>query len=676
MSISKPVLATLALATAAMAASVTYVATTQSGSRAGSGDPSTGTTANAVATAEATAAARPRRPLTLSTVVGGDLHQPLVSGSLVYLPSGRGVSVWDYSRPTAPRLVGNASIAPGVVQGLARHGKYLYASWRESSCRRGGVTVYSLANPTRPRQVGQVAGYAGDVERTCAAGIAVAKNRLYLFDTENDLYVGNLADPRRPALRAAGIGYGAGTRVAASGNLLWASGRSFLGGVLLRSIDISNPDAPSETAFYSSPGTDIVNIGFDAPYAYGFGHTLSVLDVSDPAQISLVGQTEMPYGAMAGVKLGDHVYTGGFHGLDVWSVAAPSQPLFMANHDLRTFSVREAVKLGADHGLMLGSDDRLLAIDARNPEKPAFASEAVQAGGVNAMDVGYVDGYAVLLQYDYGLTVADPRTLAPRARFEPPLDDDPEARAYTSMTIDGHTAYLAVWGYGLIVVDLSAPLKPREIARLFYPFASSVEVVGNRLYLGKNTNGPTLGVVDITDPSNPSLLSNWSMPDAPWAMAARGNVLFTAETGNSEIGGGVRVLDMADPGNVLQLARWEGDCESATDISLDAARQRLYVACRTGLRILDVADPGAPALVASVDNKESSTFSSVASRGDRVWFASSAGIDEFDVSVPASPRLLKRTDVAGYEPIHLRPTPDGGLVATTYSAGVHVFTAK
>lgn len=675
---SKPVLAALALATAAMAASLVHVANTPSGSRAGAGgdDPSASTTARTTATTDATAAARPRRPLTLSTVVGGDLHEPLVSGSLVYLPSGRGVSVWDYSRPTAPRLVGNAGIAPGVVQGLARHGKYLYASWRESSCRRGGVTVYSLANPTRPRQVGQVADYAGDVERSCAAGIAVAKGRLYLFDTENDLYVGNLADPRRPALKAAGIGFGAGTRVAASGDLLWASGRSFLGGVLLRSIDISTPDAPRETAFYSSPGTDIVNIGFDAPYAYGFGHTLSVLDMSDPAQISLVGQAEMPYGAMAGVKLGDHVYTGGFHGLDVWSVAVPSQPMFMANHDLRTFSVREAVKLNADHGLMLGSDDRLLAIDARNADKPTLASEQVQAGGVNAMDVAHVDGYAVLLQYDYGLTVANPRTLAPLARFEPPLADDPQARAYTGMTVDGHTAYLAVWGYGLIVVDLSTPLKPREIARLPYPFASSVEVVGNRLYLGKNTNGPTLGVVDITDPSNPAMLSNWSMPDAPWAMAASGNVLFTAETGNSEIGGGVRVLDMTDPGNVLQLARWEGDCESATDISLDAARQRLYVACRTGLRILDVAKPGAPALVGSVDNKESSTFSAVASRGDRAWFASAAGIEEFDVSVPAAPRLLKRTDVAGYEPIHLRPTPDGGLVATTYSAGVHVFMAK
>ena len=77
-----------------------------------------------------------------------------------------------------------------------------------------------------------------------------------------------------------------------------------------------------------------------------------------------------------------------------------------------------------------------------------------------------------------------------------------------------------------------------------------------------------------------------------------------------------------------------------------------------------------------MDTKESSPFSSVARRGDRAWFASAAGIEDFAVSVPAAPRLLKRTDVAGYEPLHLRPTPDGGLVATTYSAGVHVFTAK
>jgi hypothetical protein len=684
MRISKQAIAAFS-AVAAVAAALAAAAMQDVGDAARGGQATATAAAPGVATATATfassesaagTAGRPQRPLTLAAVAGGDLGVPLVAGDLVYIPVGRSLTVWDYSRPEAPRQVATSDPAPGVIQSVARHGNYVYASWREGSCRRGGVVVYAANTPRRLRKAGMVADYAGDATRTCAAGIAIAHDRLYLFDTENDLYVASLANPRRPALRATGLGPGAGTRVAAAGNLLWAAGRSFLGGMLFRSVDISVPDAPREAAFYSSFGTAIVNAGFQAPYVYGFGHDLSVLDMSDPSQISVVGSTEMPYGAWTGVRLGDHVFSGGFHGLDVWSVAVPSAPTFVANHDVRTFAAREALDLGGGYGLMLGSDDRLLALDARNPAKPGLASERVQAGGINAMDVAHVDGYAVLLQYDYGLTVADPQTLAPLARLEPALPDDPEARGYSAMAVQDHIAYLAAWGYGLIVVDLSEPLEPREIARLAYPFASSVEVVGNRLYLGKNTNGPTLGVIDVTEPARPQLLSNWSVPDAAWDMAAEGSVLFAAERGTHELGGGVRVLDMSDAGNVVQLARWEGDCESATGASLDATRDRLYVACRSGLRILDVSDPATPRLIGGDDDTGElpSTFTAVAAHGDRAWYASGEGIAEYDVSVPGLPRLLRRTPLAGYEPIQLRTAPDGSLLATTWSAGVHLLT--
>jgi hypothetical protein len=156
-------------------------------------------------------------------------------------------------------------------------------------------------------------------------------------------------------------------------------------------------------------------------------------------------------------------------------------------------------------------------------------------------------------------------------------------------------------------------------------------------------------------------------------MAAKGRLLFAAEAGTYDLAGGVRVLDMRDPANVTQLARWEGDCESATDVQLDASGKRLYVACRSGLRILDVRDPAAPKLIGGTwANSEASTFAAVAVRGERAWYGSAAGIEEYDVSMPRSPRLLRRTNIAGYEPIHLRTAPDGGLLATTYSAGVHM----
>ena len=680
MRISRQALAGLVAATslAALAAAGGLHAVFPNPDRAASAAPDRDAVADAIATrgpAVSAAAAKGPKPLRLEGIHGGDLARPLVSDGLVYVPTGRTITVWDYARPANPQRLATLPPVPGAVQSVVRNGNHLYASWRQGSCRRGGVTVYALGDPRSPRKVGQVAQYAGKVERTCAAGLVAAKGRLYLFDTENDLYVGNLDDPKKPRFLPSGIGPGVGSVASAHGNLLWAAGRTFLGGQLLRSIDVSVPDVPRAAAAYSSPGTDIFSVAFQGRQTLGFGHRLSVLDLTDPLRIEMVGSAEMPYGATTGVKLGQHVYSAGFHGLDIWSLADPSRPLFLDNHDLRTFSVREAVPLKGRYGLLLGTDDRMTVLDARRPEKPAFASERLQAGGVNAEKVVNVAGYAVVLQYDYGITVADPRTLVPLARLEPPMDDDPQARGYSDIAVHGRTAYLAAWGYGVIVVDLSNPLKPREIARLPYPFASSVLAAGNRLYVGKNTNGPSLGVVDVTDPSQPALLSNWSLPDAPWKMAAKGDVLMYAETGNSEGPGGVRILDAADPQALTQLARWEGDCKSATDVALKG--RHLYVACRTGLRILDVAAPDAPRLVGGAWADESaSTFAAVAVRGQRAWYASGAGLEEYDVSAVRSPRLLARTDLAGYQPSSLDTAPDGRVLVPTGEAGVYVFAPR
>ena len=46
------------------------------------------------------------------------------------------------------------------------------------------------------------------------------------------------------------------------------------------------------------------------------------------------------------------------------------------------------------------------------------------------------------------------------------------------------------------------------------------------------------------------------------------------------------------------------------------------------------------------------------------------------MSVARSPRLLKRTAMAGYEPTSLDLAPDGGLLATTQAAGIHVFAPR
>ncbi|MEJ0047823.1 MAG: hypothetical protein WDN04_18165 [Rhodospirillales bacterium] len=117
------------------------------------------------------------------------------------------------------------------------------------------------------------------------------------------------------------------------------------------------------------------------------------------------------------------------------------------------------------------------------------------AGGVAAKDVALVGGQALILQEGYGFSVADGGTLAPLGRFDANLPRDPQARDFEEMAIEGTSAYLATWGYGLMIVDISSPLKATELGRLPFPYASAIDEAGGYAYIGKQTNGGEFIVV-------------------------------------------------------------------------------------------------------------------------------------------------------------------------------------
>ena len=138
-------------------------------------------------------------PLPLTRVAGGSVLDPVVAGDLVYIPSGRIVTTWDYSNPAAPQRIAATDTAPtnGVIRGLTRWGAYLYASWQAGD-DSGGVAVYSLRDPRAPELVNQFSDYAPPSFKSLWT-LAAANGYLYLFDNENGIYYGDLApDPLHP----------------------------------------------------------------------------------------------------------------------------------------------------------------------------------------------------------------------------------------------------------------------------------------------------------------------------------------------------------------------------------------------------------------------------------------------------------------------------------------------
>src|SRR3546814_3048649 len=139
------------------------------------------------------------------------------------LPTGRVVATWDYTDPSAPIRVAISAPADGAINGIARHGDYLYASWRGYD-GSAGVSTWSLADPDHPELVAQSEDYLDD-ESKILLGLAVANDHLYLFDNNHGVFVSGLADPMALEFAATGVGAGQYTKITSSGNTIFAIGR-------------------------------------------------------------------------------------------------------------------------------------------------------------------------------------------------------------------------------------------------------------------------------------------------------------------------------------------------------------------------------------------------------------------------------------------------------------------
>ena len=141
--------------------------------------------------------------LGLTQVVGGQLSDLVVSHQFAYLATGRVIAVWDHGDPSAPAQVGTVNEpVGGLITGLAVYGDHIYASWRTGN-DQSGVTIYALTDPTQPELVNEV---PIGIAFSHVGAIAAANNHLYLFDSENGIWVGSLADPEAPNLTTNGNG--------------------------------------------------------------------------------------------------------------------------------------------------------------------------------------------------------------------------------------------------------------------------------------------------------------------------------------------------------------------------------------------------------------------------------------------------------------------------------------
>jgi len=238
------------------------------------------------------------------------------------------------------------------------------------------------------------------------------------------------------------------------------------------------------------------------------------------------------------------------------------------------------------------------------------------------------------------------------------------------IAIRGNYAYIADYGAGLRIVDISNPASPQEVGFYDTPgmFAWGVAVSGNYAYMA---DWDGLRIIDISNPTNPQEVGLCDTVHDVMRVAISGNYAYIAtcysglriidvsnptnpqETGFRDTS--VYVRDVAVSGNYAYIAGWYGLC--IIDISNPSIPQEIgfydtpwfaegvaisgnyaYIAEWYGLRIIDISNPTNPQDVGFCDTPDTDPHG-VAVSGNYAYIADDfAGLRIIDISNPASPQ--------------------------------------
>lgn len=148
----------------------------------------------------------------------------------------------------------------------------------------------------------------------------------------------------------------------------------------------------------------------------------------------------------------------------------------------------------------------------------------------------------------------------------------------------GSTAYVAA-GSGLQIVDMSNPAAPLQVGAVIfntpYAAATDVEIVGTIAYVAAGIGG--VQAVDISNPSNPSVMTMTTIVGYPQRLAIQNNVLYVADGA-----GGLALVDIPSPGVLAVRTRVATNSGTGEAVGLAVSGGVAYVAYGSdGLVLMD-----------------------------------------------------------------------------------------
>jgi hypothetical protein len=251
----------------------------------------------------------------------------------------------------------------------------------------------------------------------------------------------------------------------------------------------------------------------------------------------------------------------------------------------------------------VGVGQRLMVVDIADPTQPNLLGESPPLPN-RVRDIA-VNGSTAYVAYGTGLAVVDVSDPAHPALVgeyqEPPDPRDTQTVREIAMHVQASAdVYLLGSDDRLRVVEVSEPSKPTLLSAVSEPNGAMV-VSGNNVYLA--TDGAGVHVIDVSQGLAPAELAHFDDGKRATDLAIANGYAYVAEDPifpqgqhGPIVGGGLRNFDIADPSNSVEM----GFFETHERNGLQLADSTVYLSFNGGVggargtRVVDVSDPEHP----------------------------------------------------------------------------------
>ncbi len=266
-------------------------------------------------------------------------------------------------------------------------------------------------------------------------------------------------------------------------------------------------------------------VELDHNYVYAtMGNVLEKIDVNDP--LNVTDEQILKFEGDAYNIAFSHgkqvlALSKNINGLELLDMRDPSHPKTLST--LPDLQALGAVFSPDDSYLYVGNAwDGVFVYDVRDPNYPQKVG-SYKEGHVAFLPVLSQDGQTLFVANErvgmLVLDVSDPAHPKKLSTFK----TDGDAMSVT-LSSDGNTAYIGADWNGIYIVDVSDPRNPRELAHLDLQgtvYTTTLDEEDNVLFVSSTGAGGKMKIVDISDPTSPTLLSTFDEIDSGVSMILR-----------------------------------------------------------------------------------------------------------------------------------------------------------